>query len=86
MTNEKTYIIMDAQNPVDNWGVTLDEAKSFLGGHFEEDDFETEEEYNQYHERLENADYSELQLMLTGIDYRLFENEEERLEWVRELF
>lgn len=66
------YILVDLQNLDDNSEKTLDEAKVFLGNHWDE-----LEEDDPFFEEIDKADFDELDAMLAGIDYGLFKNIDE---------
>ncbi|MFT9494353.1 MULTISPECIES: hypothetical protein [Bacillota] len=81
-------ILADLQNPEEEfWYVTLEEGKDFLSRLWvdSEDDFETEEEHEDFMEKIDKIDnWKELDDRLQGCDYGIFDNEEELKNWTFE--
>lgn len=74
---EKIYIVMDLQDFNDNYLMTLSEAKIFLNGMWEE-----LEDDDPFLEAIQQADSEELNSMLLGCDYILFQDRESYLAFI----
>lgn len=81
MSNENTYWVVDLQNYTDVTERTLDDAKDFLKGFWNEEDFESEQEMDDHFARIDIANADELIELLMGVDYYLFKSHEEYLEY-----
>jgi hypothetical protein len=78
---ENKYILADLQDLAgDKREETLDGAKEFLANHWEELD-----EDDSFFEEIDRANFDELNEMLAGIDYELFETEEDYLQAVEDM-
>lgn len=73
----KKYWIVDLQDYTDFKIVTLAEAKEHLRTFWNEDDYESDEEMNEHNQRIENADADELDELLGGVDWILFETKDD---------
>ncbi|MDA2738395.1 hypothetical protein PDQ75_24900 [Bacillus cereus group sp. Bc015] len=87
MTNtiEKIYFVVDIQDVTEWYEMNLDEVREFLNNHWGIDDYETEQEMLEHEQKMLNADISELDDMLQGIGYTVFESEQEMHEWREEV-
>jgi hypothetical protein len=82
----KTVIVMDIQDYNTFWEMTLEEVAGFLSAIWGDDEEMTESEFTAYCDELEDdvntENKSGLDSKLQGIGYTLFENEQDRLEFI----
>lgn len=82
----KTYIVFDLQDERDWEEVTLEGAKDKLRSMWDystemnDENGMTEEEYDEFMKRIDEADEDELDDMLGGVDFALREIEEDDAE------
>lgn len=74
---EKKYWVVDLQDHEKFHEYTLDEARVHLKDWFDEEDYEEEGGMEEHHELIDKADAVELDGMLQGIGWTLFEDEED---------
>ncbi|MFA2720657.1 hypothetical protein [Bacillus paranthracis] len=90
---EKKYWLVDLQDHENTRESTLDDAKEFLKGHFDEEDYDvcddcedfdktSEELMDEHFEQIDNADFDELHEFLSCIGWTIFEDKEELREHV----
>jgi hypothetical protein len=82
----KTVVVMDMQDYNTFWEMTLEEVAGFLSAIWGDDEEMTESEFAAYFDALQDdvntENTSELDNKLQGIGYTLFENEQDRLEFI----
>lgn len=85
----QTKIVADLQDYTDWEYMTIEEAREKLLAMWEDDstyEFETEEEHEAFLDKIRNTeDWEEMDNMLQGCDYSVFEDEEELREWAEEV-
>ncbi len=87
---EQVFYIMDIQDTTNNWETTLQGVKTYIidfwsENDYEDEEFETEEQWNDFVDMVESTDDPEqLDECLQGFGYTLFTSEKEMYEWIEE--